>query len=228
MRQLGWLGSPGVVLQGVGCEAAGKEKAFVLCHLVRSAGPPCAMSFPDQSCPPAFPQGGDLGRGQPHAAGGSGAGKCPAADLPPHLSGLRATPKGYTKGLASEAQPRVSIILSQEGSRTCPQKSRGGGLSGGHIHAPHSQKSLVLLLLTTTLWGSDLCQRHFPGRCDSGGLQDQVTGGIVSVGVTGLPRHHCPAAQRSADPADEAEQSKEAGGVSVSCIWVPRSPRQGG
>lgn len=57
-----------------------------------------------------------------------------------------------------------------------------------------------------------------------GGLQDQAAEGRVSMEVTGLPRHHRLATQRSADHKDEAEKSKETDGVSVSFSRSHRSP----
>lgn len=124
------------------------------------------------------------------------------------------------------AEPRVLIISSQEGSRTFFfLKLRVIDLNGGHVPQPCSQKVLRYCYSQPPFGGSDLCQKHFPGRFgDLGGLQDQAAEGHVSMEVTGLPRHHRLATQRSADHKDEAEKSKETGGVSVSFSRSHRSP----
>lgn len=67
---------------------------------------------------------GEAGGGSRMLLGVRGAGKRPAADLLPHLSLLRATPKGHTKSHASKLSPGLSVGPSQEGSRALKQKQK--------------------------------------------------------------------------------------------------------
>ena len=162
-----------------GCQ---ERKGFcpLTTHKVSTTPPPRAASLPDQYRLPAFPRDRrGSRRGQRHAAGGSGGWEAPSSGPPASSELIEGHAQRPHQEPRQQAQPgavgwtfprRIQSIKTKT-------KTRVVGLNGGRIPPPHSRKGLVLPLLTTTLWGSPLCQRCFPGRFGDVGAPASVSTG---------------------------------------------------